>query len=141
MPPDCSVVRVMCLGCSSMQVSTLLPREPVGLEFDRLERIWHQFGPEEGEIELGATMEDLAGLLHESLLAWEMSDLAALRMRALMIQGIGDRLGMALVSHVAGDVIALCGDRDDAALAATVARLCRVGEQSLIAIWDAQVPV
>lgn len=130
-------------GCKRMQVCRLQLNEIVGLEFERLERIWKRLGPEDGELVLGAAMEDLATLLHEVMLAWEMSDVTAIRMRAFSIQGLGDRLGMPLVSHVASDVIALTTRHtgDAAALAATVARLQRIGEQSLVAIWDAQVPV
>ena len=89
---------------------------------------------------IGAAMEDLAILLQEARVAWDMADLPALRMRGLGIQGLADRLGMTLLTQVAGDIIALCGSRDDAALAATVARLLRVGEHSLFAVWDAQLP-
>lgn len=124
-----------------MQVQKLQPCEHIGLEFDRLERIWNRLGPEQGEQALGAAMEDLAILLNDVGVSWQMSDLPALRMRALGVQGIADRLGMPLLSRIAGDVVALCGTQDDAALAATVARLARVGEQSLCAVWNAQVPV
>ncbi len=79
-------------------------------------------------------------MLREIAAAWDGSDLALVRMRALGLQGMADRLGLTLLAQVAGDVIALCGARDDAALAATVARLDRVGERSLCAIWDAQMP-
>jgi len=124
-----------------MQVSTLQPREFVGLEYDRLARLIDTLGPAEGEMAIGAAMEDLAVLLQEACIAWDMSDLPALRMRGLGIQGTASRLGMPLLSRVAGDVIALCGTRDDAALAATVSRLSRVGEHSLFAVWDAQLPI
>lgn len=124
-----------------MQVSELQSRESVWLEFDRLARIVDRLGPAEGELAIGAAMEDLAVLLQEAGIAWDMADLPALRMRALGIQGTASRLGMPLLSRVAGDVIALCGTQDDAALAATVSRLKRVGEHSLFAIWDAQLPV
>lgn len=123
-----------------MQVCKLQPCEAVGLEYHRLERFWKRLGARDGELALGAAMEDLAILLREATLAWQMSDFPALRMRALGVQGIAERLGMPLLVRVAGDVIALGHDADKAALAATVSRLSRVGERSLLAIWDAQVP-
>ena len=124
-----------------MRVSKLRPAEVVGLEFERLERFWRRLGPEHGEIALGIAMEDLALLLQEARVAWEMGDRRALRMRALALQGTADRLGMPQVRTVAGDVIALCSAGDEAALAAIVERLQRLGEGSLCAVWDAQVPV
>lgn len=107
----------------------------------RLEYLWDQLGPDEGERTVSAAMEDLAVLLRDVLSAWTASDLTAVRVRAMGIQGIADRLGMGQVYQIAGDIIALCGTSDDAALAATIARLGRVGERSLFAIWDAQTPV
>lgn len=124
-----------------MQVCKLQPSEAVGLEFDRLERFWRKLGPEEGELALGAAMEDVAILLQEAQVAFEMADLPALRLRALSLKGLSDRLGMPLLSYVAGDVVVLCHGADPQALAATAARLQRVGERSLCAVWDAQVPV
>ncbi len=124
-----------------MQLSRLEPTESVGLEIERLEWLWQRYGPERGEIELGVAMEDLAALLYESVTAWEIADVSALRIRALAVQSVADRLGMALVAQVAGDVIALSNAGDQAALAATVARMLRVGERSLLAIWDAQEPI
>ncbi|WP_172297568.1 hypothetical protein [Pseudoruegeria sp. HB172150] len=123
-----------------MQVRKLLPCEDVGLMVERLEKIWLTLGPEHGEVALSAAMEDLAVLLCECNDAWTEGDPARLRLHALGLQGVAKRLGMQLLVRVAGDVIALCCMCDVAALAATVARLQRVGEQSLVAIWDAQVP-
>ncbi len=124
-----------------MQVRKLQPTEAVGLEFEQLERFWRRMGPEKGELALGAAMEDVALLLQEAQIAWDMRDRKALRMRALGLQGVADRLGMLLVAQVAGDIVALCGRRDDSALAAAAARLQRVGERSLCAVWDSQVPL
>ncbi len=119
----------------------LQPRESVGLEYDRIAWLVDRLGPAEGELAIGAAMEDLAVLLHDAGLARDVSDMSALRMRALCIQGAAERLGMRLLAQVAGDVIALCGTQDVAALAATSARMGRVGEHSLLAVWDAQLPI
>lgn len=128
-------------GDLGMQVQQLRPKEAIGLNFERLERFWRKMGPEDGELALGAAMEDIALMLSEIGVAWEMGDAGALRIRAFSLQGMAERLGLPLLAQVAGDVIALCFGSDDSALAATVSRVQRVGEQSLFAIWDAQVPV
>lgn len=123
-----------------MRVRKLQPLETVGLEFERVEWLLNRYGPEKGEIELGTAMEEMAAIMHEVYVAWERSDAAAVRIHALALQSVADRLGMLQAARVAGDVIAVSSSDDAAALAATVSRLCRVGERSLIAIWDAQLP-
>ncbi|MDF0599340.1 hypothetical protein P1J78_01215 [Psychromarinibacter sp. C21-152] len=124
-----------------MQVCKLQPLEAVGLEYEQLERFWRRLGPETGELALGAAMEDIALMMHEAQMAWQLGDRPALRRCAAGLRGAADRLGMPLLCVVAGDVLTLCDDGDASALAATVARLQRVGERSLCAVWDAQVPV
>lgn len=45
---------------------------------------------------------------------------------------------MTTLARVARDVAELCQADDSAALSAAMARLTRVGERSLIAVWDLQ---
>ncbi|WP_246137999.1 hypothetical protein [Maritimibacter fusiformis] len=57
-------------------------------------------------------------------------------LRALI--AISRQLGLTSTARVARDVLDLSDSTDAAALAATIARLERIGESSLIAIWDLQ---
>jgi hypothetical protein len=124
-----------------MGISVLRPAELVALDYDQLEHIWRRLGPHAGELAIGAAMEELAALLDETEACWRACDLPGLVAAAAATQDCALRLGMPLVRRVATDVLALSHRQDDLGLAATVARLRRVGEESLCRIWDSQVPV
>jgi len=130
-----------------MQVSELRHDEAVYLDGDRLEEICHQLGYTGGEVAICAAMEDLASLMSAAGKLWQAGDVATLECTARQIIGVAERIGMSGLARVAGDVMALAATPDSGplgeshlatALSATVARLRRVGEQSLLAIWDRQ---
>ncbi len=121
-----------------MQVSELRHDESVYLDTDRLEEICFRLGYAGGETAICAAMEDLAALLHQAGKSWKQGDVAALETGARQVVDLADRIGMSGLARVAGDVAALSQGHDSAALAATVARMRRMGEQSLLAIWDRQ---
>ena len=121
-----------------MHVSKLAPDEAVYLDADRLEEICNRLGYRGGEAAICAAMEDLAALLSSAVKLWRAGDPDALGLTAAQIEGVSERIGMCGLARVAGDVAELAARLDNAALAATVARLRRLGEQSLLAIWDRQ---
>ena len=121
-----------------MLVSDLRPDEPVYLDLDRLEDICNQLGYSGGETAICAAMEDVAAMLHKATVMWQADELGALERVAQQIASVADRIGMAGLARVAGDVLSLCDGFDAPALAATVARMRRLGERSLLAIWDQQ---
>ena len=130
-----------------MQVSELRPAEVVYLDGDRLEEICHQLGYSGGETAICAAMEDLAALMQVAGKLWLNGDVSTLECTARQIAAVAERIGMSGLARVAGDVTTLSGTPDcgplgeshiTTALAATVARMRRVGEQSLLAIWDRQ---
>lgn len=121
-----------------MPVSDLEPAEAVYLDTDRLEEICNRLGYSGGETAICAAMEDVAAMLHKATVMWKADDLGALVQVAQQIASVADRIGMAGLARVAGDVLSLCDGSDAPALAATVARMRRLGEQSLLAIWDRQ---
>ena len=121
-----------------MPVSDLKPAEAVYLDTDRLEEICSRLGYSGGETAICAAMEDLAAMLHQAGVLWKAGEPVALAQMARQIAAVADRIGMSSLARVAGDVAELCGGFDTAALGATVARMRRLGEQSLLAIWDRQ---
>lgn len=121
-----------------MLVSDLKLEEPVHLNADRLEEICDELGYSGGEEAICLAMESLAVMLHESVTTWRSDDMHALEQVTRQIAGVADRIGMAGLARVSDNVLSLCGGRDTTALAATVARMRRLGEQSLLAIWDRQ---
>lgn len=121
-----------------MQISELRLSEVVHLDGDRLEEICRELGYRGGETAISATMEDLACLLMQSKTLWETDELNSLDLCAGQIDRLADRIGMSGLARSAKHVRDLCGRNDSVALAATVARMRRLGEQSLLAIWDRQ---
>ena len=57
---------------------------------------------------------------------------------AISIVEIAHQVGLNCLGRVAGDVASLAASSDSAALAATASRLSRIGESSLVAVWELQ---
>ena len=83
-------------------------------------------------------MEDLAVLLAQASRAFEAGDFNALLVSASKISEQAQHIGMTKLARVAGDAMALSTGKDTAALAAVTERLSRLGEKSLMAVWDLQ---
>ncbi|MGR3455082.1 hypothetical protein [Pseudooceanicola sp.] len=126
----------------SDQVAVLRRDEPVRLDRDRLVELCDQLGEAEAEDLVCRAMEELAVRLSFTERQHRQGKSAEMRQSARALATIAERIGMRTLARVAGDVI-FCVDRGDAvATAAVVARLVRIGERSLTAIWDMQdVPV
>lgn len=121
-----------------MQIQRLRPREAAHLDPNQLDFICHQMGSGNGEAAVCAVMENLAELIYSTEIAWENDNLSELRQSCQQVRAISEQIGMITLATVAMDVVGLCAGDDDNALAATVSRLQRVGERSLLAVWDAQ---
>lgn len=110
--------------------------ERVRLDPDKLTALYVQLGAAGAENvvcrameELAIRMADLPGLLRSG-------DYVKLGKTARSLVGIADQIGMGSLARVARDV-SDCAHREDLpALAATLARLGRIGDRSLAAIWD-----
>lgn len=119
-----------------MQVTELRPVEPVLLDVARLQDLCCTLGPVGGETAIVAAMEDLAALLDKAGSYWRAGDQDRLDLTVRQVATVAHRIGMVAVARVAGDVRRLCARTDSAGLAAAVARLLRLGERSLLAVWD-----
>ncbi|AEI96169.1 MULTISPECIES: hypothetical protein [Roseobacter] len=105
---------------------------------DRLSALYAQLGEAGAEDVVCRAMEELAlRLSHCSRLhaAGEANDL---RKCARSLIAISEQIGMLVLARVAADVIEALDGNDGPAVAATLGRLLRIGEQSLSAIWDLQ---
>jgi hypothetical protein len=67
---------------------------------------------------------------------YQQGALPDLRKSARSIAAIADQIGMQTLARVARDVTACVDTGDRTGLAATLARLMRIGERSLTAVWD-----
>jgi hypothetical protein len=118
------------------QVTTLVQNEVVRLDPERLGMLYAQLGEAEAENILGRTMEELAVRLTCGERYFREGRFDDLRKVARSVAAIADQIGMHMLVRVARDV-AICIDRlDGNGLAATLARLLRIGERSLTAVWD-----
>lgn len=116
----------------------LTPSEKVRLDNAHLEELYERLGPNGAEDLISRTMEELAVQLAKLNRNYRAGRLAEVRRVAQVVASLAEEIGMYIVSRVAKDVSSLSTLNDGAALAATVARLGRVGESSLMAVWDIQ---
>lgn len=116
------------------EFAVLRMSEGVRVDAYRVLEIYDQLGESAAEVVLGRAMEELAVALRD--LSEDRCDdplLLADRITALAWQ-----VGLPTLARVAADVVD-CQERgDDTGRAATLARLSRVANRSLTAIWDFQ---
>ena len=120
------------------QVVMLMQDERVRLAQDRLAELYAQLG-ESGAVDvICRAMEELAARLSHAARMYRQGHVADMRKSVRSMAAISEQIGMHMLARVARDVTG-CIDAGDAnALAATLARLMRIGERSLTEIWDLQ---
>ncbi|EAU46873.1 hypothetical protein [Salipiger bermudensis] len=120
------------------QVARLSLAEPASVDPDRLAQLYERFGAQRGEDLVCRAMEELAFRLGQAGRLYEAGDRLELRRCAGILAALADEIGMTALRRVA-ESVAFCIDSADAvALSAVLARMARVGERSLYAIWDLQ---
>ncbi|WP_135504070.1 hypothetical protein [Roseovarius aestuariivivens] len=120
------------------RITLLKQTEAVKLDSARLEQLYLQLGTAGAEDVVCRALEDLAARLSHTERCYREGRLSDLRKSARSLIAIAEQVGMAAVAHVARDVTRCIDDHDRVALAATLSRLLRIGEQSLEEIWDLQ---
>ncbi|WP_298568526.1 hypothetical protein [uncultured Aliiroseovarius sp.] len=112
--------------------------EAVRLDRGQLETLFVQMGPARADKEINQSLEDLAVALAgvQKANARGQTDLLCEGVRHLI--AIANKIGMTSLGRVARDVLDLAQGNDVAGFSATLARLGRIGERSLIAVWDLQ---
>lgn len=124
--------------CGMTQVSILRPSHRVHVNQDKLAALYVQLGDVAAENVICRAMEELAVRLSHCERLYRDEKLEELRKSVRTLRAIADQIGMDVLAKVSVDVVATIDDRDQTALAATLARLLRIGENSLTAIWDLQ---
>ena len=120
------------------EIANLTYFEDINLDRDQLRALYVRFGPVQADRNLNQSLEDLALWLARLQHAQKTRRYGDLRQGAEDLKRIAQRLGMTTLARVARDVAEQCITQDPAALPATLGRLSRVGERSLIAVWDHQ---
>jgi hypothetical protein len=116
----------------------LIPREQPAIDRERLMRIYADLGAHGGDRVIGRAMEDLAVRLTRTERARREGDPRRIAREAKGAASVADQLGMAQVARIARDLASLAGTSDAHAIAAVAARLDRMGELCLAAIWEAE---
>ncbi|MEO0357207.1 MAG: hypothetical protein AAF386_02715 [Pseudomonadota bacterium] len=112
--------------------------EGVQLDSDQLGALYSHLGSEEADVVVCRALEELANRLSLIERSYYQSDFTGLAKATRGLVGIADQVGMKKLANVAQDVVVLAQDSDSPALAAALARLVRLGDRSLTAIWEVQ---
>lgn len=130
-----------------MKLAVLRHEEGVRLEAERLLAIYAELGELRGDHVIGRAIEEMAiqiadiqrhaDGLSESAVGSETGS-AALVVSAAALIRVARRIGLTSLARVAQDVILAARTGDRTAQAAILARLTRIGDRSLNAIWDLQ---
>lgn len=119
-------------------ITLLKPDETVRLDAGQLNDLYLELGDAGASDILCRAMDELAQRLTEAERQYRAGSFRDLRKTVRSLVGIADQVGMRMLAQAAMHVVD-CVDRGDpVALAATLDRLMRVGEQSLSAAWDLQ---
>lgn len=118
------------------KIARLSVDEPVNIDMNRLEEIVSELGESNASDVIGAALEQLALALDRTLTAIERGELARAVTHAERLSRLSWQVGLVTLAAVAVDVGRCAEQRDLGALAATGARLNRIGNRSLTEIWD-----
>lgn len=120
------------------EIAQLKPNEQVRVDPDQLSGLYADLGEIAAEDIVCRAMEELALRLAHCERLYRNEEWSELRKSSRSLIAIADQIGMTKLAHVANDVTNCIDSKDNAALAATLGRLLRIGEGSLTAIWDLQ---
>ena len=118
------------------KIARLSVDEPISIDMNRLEEIVSELGESNASDVIGAALEQLALALDRTLTAIERGELARAVTHAERLSRLAWQVGLVTLAAVAVDVGRCAEQRNLAALAATGARLDRIGNRSLTEIWD-----
>ncbi len=112
--------------------------EAIQLQSDQLASLYSQLGEEEADKVICKALEDIANQLSLIERCYYTDEREALSKAAQGLVGVIDSMGMPIMADVAQSVAHLANQKDDPALTAVLARLVRLGDRSLTAIWEVQ---
>ncbi|MEM9575500.1 MAG: hypothetical protein AAF999_00660 [Pseudomonadota bacterium] len=120
------------------QVLKIRLKETVHVDQDKLGALYAELGEAAAEDVVCRAMEELALRLSHCSRLHSAGQWEELRKCARSLIAISEQIGMLVLARVAHDVLEALDAHDVPAVAATLSRLLRIGEQSLTAIWDLQ---
>ncbi len=117
-------------------IAMLPVNDPIRIDVQRLEQIVRELGQDRAAQVIGTALEELAVALRRTLQAAQQGDLGTVVSFADKLSRLAWQVGLVSLAGVAVDVGACAELRDRIALAATAARLGRIGNRSLTRLWD-----
>ena len=117
-------------------VCQLQPAEAIKLDPEQLWLLERSLGANMAEETANTALETIVTRICCIETAWEAGEFQRLSKSARLLVGVAEQVGMTSLADVARDVSDLAVGRDDAARAAVVKRLVRIGDASLAALWD-----
>ena len=117
-------------------VTTLPLGEPARFNPGHLEKLCERLGELRAEAEVAHALDRLATLLDEVMRIGTTGRRSDLEEVLAALVRDAQLIGMATLARVGRDVLECLDAGDTTALAATLARLMRVGDRSIHAIWD-----
>lgn len=120
------------------RITLLKQSEAVHLDQNRLEQLYLQLGEAGAEDVVCRALEELAVRLSHTERCFRQQQVQDMRKSARSLIAIAEQIGMCKLARVARDVTQSIDLHDKVAIAATLARLLRIGETSLHEIWDVQ---
>ncbi|MGB5870362.1 MAG: hypothetical protein WBH04_09180 [Albidovulum sp.] len=98
--------------------------------------LYSDLGSNRAEQVVCRTMEELSARLRETLLCADDDRDDALVENARRLGAVAEQIGMSTLMRISQDVVKTTLSGDKTAQAATLARLARIGDRSLTAVWD-----
>ena len=120
------------------KITHLPVSERAHLNSDQLSDLNLELGPEEAETVIYRAVEALSVRLAAAHRQSQIPDYKALRASVSGIGNIAHQIGLLSLCHVAHTVVHCIDDGDPVAVSATLARLMRLSEVSLSAVWEFQ---
>lgn len=118
------------------KITALAVSEPVRVDSRRVGDIVTELGETAAQNVIGLALEQLAGALTAADRAIDRADLPEAARQCDLLARLAWQIGLLSLAGVAMDLGGCAERRDPAALGAVHARLMRVGNRSLTAIWD-----
>jgi hypothetical protein len=117
-------------------ITDLPLEEPARFNPAQLERLCERMGEQQAEAEVGYALQRLAARLGDVSRLSTQKRMAELEEVLAALVRDAQLIGMATLARVGRHVLSCLDTGDGPALAATLARLERVGDRSIHAIWD-----
>jgi len=119
-------------------ISQLIQEEPASLDHEQIASLYAQLGTMGAEDVIRRAMEELALRLSHLERQYRQGEFEELRKGARSLIAIAKQIGMQQLATVSENVCHAIDRNDTVAIAATLARLLRMGERSLLAVWELQ---